>query len=109
MPKLATLKPRLTEARAARVPTMQPGSWRTSAMTSTDRGYDSAWRRRRALHLREEPLCRMCLVRGEAIPATVADHIVPHRGDAALFDGPIQSLCATCHSGAKAKDERAAG
>lgn len=41
----------------------------------------------------------------------VADHIRPHRGDAALFwdDGNLQCLCTGCHSSAKQKEERAGG
>lgn len=64
--------------------------------------YDRRWRQRRADQLRAHPLCRLCLeIRGEARPATVADHITPHRGDPVLFAGPLQSLCAPCHNGVK--------
>jgi hypothetical protein len=35
---------------------------------------------------------------GKVTPATVADHIEPHRGDPVKFAGPIQSLCLPCHS-----------
>jgi 5-methylcytosine-specific restriction protein A len=38
-------------------------------------------------------------------PATTADHIVPHRGDQALFRGPLQSLCTPCHSARKQAQE----
>jgi 5-methylcytosine-specific restriction enzyme A len=37
-------------------------------------------------------------VRAQVVLATVADHITPHRGDPELFKGPLQSLCASCHS-----------
>jgi hypothetical protein len=38
--------------------------------------------------------------------ATVADHVEPHRGNMDLFwHGPLQSLCATHHSGAKQSAE----
>lgn len=64
--------------------------------------YDRKWRKRRAKQLAEEPLCRICLaLYGRSVPATVADHITPHRGDPGLFAGPLQSLCATCHSSTK--------
>lgn len=38
----------------------------------------------------------------------VADHVVPHRGDATLFwdDGNLQCLCKTCHDSAKQAEER---
>lgn len=56
------------------------------------------WRRRRALHLRGEPLCRMCLERNVVTPATIADHIESHGGDWNKFRlGALQSLCKDCH------------
>lgn len=64
--------------------------------------YGHAWRKRRARQLQLHPLCRMCLdVDARATPATVADHIFPHRGDPVLFAGPLQSLCASCHNSRK--------
>src|SRR6266404_1730756 len=33
-----------------------------------------------AHQLRIEPLCRLCLEAGRVTPATVADHVTPHRG-----------------------------
>jgi hypothetical protein len=55
-------------------------------------------RKRRDFQLRQEPLCAMCLARGLIVPATVADHIRPHRGDWNEFrTGKLQSLCADCH------------
>ena len=70
--------------------------------------YNNArWRRRRARQLRAEPLCRLCReVLGRIRPAQVADHIEPHHGDPALFEGPLQSLCASCHSALKRQRER---
>jgi 5-methylcytosine-specific restriction enzyme A len=68
--------------------------------------YDRRWRKRRALQLTEHPLCRLCMdVRGRVTAATVADHVTPHRGDPVLFDGPLQSLCAACHSAWKQQQE----
>jgi len=59
------------------------------------------WRARRARQLAEHPLCAICQIFGRVTAATVADHIKPHRGDPVKFEGPLQSLCATCHSGLK--------
>lgn len=60
------------------------------------------WRARRKAQLASEPLCRMCGARGTLTAATVADHVVPHRGDYDLFwNGELQSLCASHHSSAK--------
>lgn len=39
-------------------------------------------------------------------PATVADHVEPHRGDPLKFwYGDLQSLCDECHSSAKQREE----
>jgi hypothetical protein len=41
----------------------------------------------------------MCLAKGKVEPATIADHIVPHKGQEQLFwFGELQSLCASHHS-----------
>lgn len=66
---------------------------------------NEAWRRRRRALLAAEPLCRYCQRMGRYTAATVADHITPHRGDPALFHGPLQPLCATCHSSVKARED----
>ena len=48
----------------------------------------------------------MCQEQGLITPATVCDHIEPHRGDVAAFwRGPFQSLCKTHHDGAKQQYE----
>lgn len=67
----------------------------------------TAWKRTRAYQLQVEPLCRYCLQVGRLTPATVADHIEPHRGDEIKFwNGELMSLCASCHSGTKQVQER---
>ena len=53
---------------------------------------------RRRHQLAKEPLCRLCLEAGRVTPATVADHVVPHKGDYRAFKlGELRSLCAECH------------
>jgi 5-methylcytosine-specific restriction enzyme A len=65
------------------------------------------WRRRARMQLRQHPLCCMCERAGKITPATVADHVEPHRGSAYLFwFGHLQSLCTAHHSGSKAEQER---
>lgn len=55
--------------------------------------YDTpSWRKRRSGQLAVYPLCARCGAR-----ATIADHI-NNVGAGASFDGPLQSLCFSCHS-----------
>jgi 5-methylcytosine-specific restriction endonuclease McrA len=64
--------------------------------------------RNRAKHqLKVEPFCRLCLKKGRATPAQIADPITPHRGDWNSFRlGELQSLCRQCHSSIKQSIER---
>jgi 5-methylcytosine-specific restriction protein A len=65
------------------------------------------WRKQSRYQLQLEPWCRFCAERGIAMPATIADHVEPHHGNpSAFWFGKLQSLCARCHSGAKAFAER---
>jgi 5-methylcytosine-specific restriction enzyme A len=66
------------------------------------------WHRLRLAQLRKEPFCKYCTDFGIDSPATVVDHIKPHRGDETLFFDPenLQSLCKTCHDSAKQRFEK---
>lgn len=76
--------------------------------TETRRLYWTArWRRRSKLQLDQHPLCAMCEAEGVIMPATISDHVVPHRGDVDLFwNGELQSLCKDHHDSAKQREER---
>ena len=65
------------------------------------------WRRLRRAQLAAHPFCRMCEAMGRTTPATIPDHITPHRGNPALFFDPdnLQSLCSPHHSSTKARIE----
>jgi hypothetical protein len=64
------------------------------------------WRKLRAAQIAAEPLCATCKSAGRITPATVCDHVTPHRGDEFRFwFGPFQSLCGPCHSSAKQREE----
>lgn len=74
------------------------------------RGYNTRWDKARATYLRSHPLCvwkddggRPC-----GKPATVVDHIQPHRGDQSLFwdESNWQPLCVSCHSSLKQRKEK---
>ncbi|HMR51207.1 MAG TPA: AAA family ATPase [Amaricoccus sp.] len=100
--------PRHAEAEAVR-------RWREADAARSHRPerkwyFTARWKRRRSMQLRVEPLCVHCLKLGRTTPATVADHVVPHRGNAALFwFGELQSLCDHHHNSAKQREERGAG
>jgi 5-methylcytosine-specific restriction protein A len=66
--------------------------------TSTQRGYDSRWRKARLAYLKRHPLCVLCLPR--PVPAEVVDHIRDHKGDKTLFwdVNNWRSLCTPCHN-----------
>ncbi|MCY1271609.1 hypothetical protein D9M68_223110 [compost metagenome] len=125
--RLPMLGSRLAPA-GSRTPIMQPGSWRTSAHTSAQRGYGYRWQKEREDHLREQPFCEYCLrehrisatsvaavilecaARGLTLPyGNVVDHRIPHRGDQTLFwdRANWQTLCGSHHSGAKQREENA--
>ena len=76
--------------------------------SATRRGYGPRWRRARAAYLARHPLCVPCREAGRLEPATVVDHIVPHRGDAVLFwnQANWQGLCKPCHDAKTAREGR---
>lgn len=68
-------------------------------LSSHKRGYDSRWRKAREGFLAKHPLCIQHKENGVVEPATVVDHIKPHRGNRELFwdRENWQPLCKTCH------------
>ena len=74
-------------------------SWRNDRRKTSERGYGWRWQQNRALFLQRHPLCCMCEHKGIVTPATVVDHIIPHRGDEELFwnEGNWQPLCKEHH------------
>ena len=68
--------------------------------SASARGYDGKWRKARSQFLRANPLCASCLAQGVTTPAIVVDHIIPHRGDMAIFWNVLnwQPLCAHHHN-----------
>lgn len=67
--------------------------------SAAKRGYDRRWMVARQLFLNQNPLCMKCMAEGHFEPATVVDHIIPHRGDEDLFWDKTnwQALCKKCH------------
>lgn len=72
-----------------------------SRLTSRQRGYTSKWDKARKAYLQKHPLCTICEYdEGRVIEARVVDHIIPHRGDMALFwdTDNWQPLCTPHHN-----------
>jgi 5-methylcytosine-specific restriction protein A len=64
------------------------------------------WKRLRLRQLSQHPLCAFCLAAGVIEPATICDHVEPHRGDEKMFwAGPFQSLCKPHHDATKRRAE----
>ncbi len=84
------------------------GPQTTQRATAAQRGYGAAWQKARAAYLRRHPVCKMCEQQGHLVPASVVDHINPHKGDRTLFwdSENWQSLCKTCHDSAKQSEDR---
>ncbi|WP_366923858.1 HNH endonuclease [Metallumcola ferriviriculae] len=67
--------------------------------SARERGYGNRWRKASKRFLKVNPLCKYCEKEGKLTPATVVDHIQPHRGDKTLFwdENNWQPLCKKCH------------
>ncbi|WP_425105475.1 HNH endonuclease [Ancylobacter sp.] len=49
------------------------------------RGYTAEWDRAAKAYLASHPLCLGCTAEGRLTPATLVDHVEPHRGDMTKF------------------------
>lgn len=76
-------------------------------LSASARGYDHKWRAFRLAFLASNPLCVYCLKDNRITPATVVDHIIPHKGDKVIFwqHGNHQALCKQCHDSTKKREE----
>ena len=66
------------------------------------------WKKLRLRQLRKHPYCQCPHHTRDKVKATVADHIIPHKGDTRLFwdSNNLQSLTAQCHDKFKQSAER---
>lgn len=71
--------------------------------SARERGYDTRWQKARAAWLAVHPLCVCCRANGIAHPASVLDHIEPHKGDRQKFWDSTnwQGLCEWCDKNLK--------
>jgi shikimate kinase/5-methylcytosine-specific restriction endonuclease McrA len=73
--------------------------------------YNYTWRKARNRYIAEHPMCVMCQAQGKLTPATVVDHITPHKGNDTLFWDVAnwQSLCKRHHDRDKRRIENRMG
>lgn len=69
--------------------------------------YDRDWRRESKIYLAEHPWCTECMKKEDYTPATVVDHIKPHRGNRGQFwdKANWQGLCKHHHDQKTARGE----
>lgn len=53
--------------------------------SAASRGYDGKWVKERKGYLFAHPLCLGCHAVGDIEPATIVDHVEPHKGDLKQF------------------------
>ena len=72
---------------------------RTSQGKEAQKLYNYRWKKSRANYLKSYPICRSCEEKGLSEPATLIDHIIPHKGNYDLFwdMDNWQPLCKRCH------------
>lgn len=82
-------------------------SYHKERKSARERGYNTRWDKARKSYLKKHPLCVECEKEGRYIPATVVDHIIPHRGDQKLFwdTSNWQPLCKHHHDMKTARGE----
>jgi 5-methylcytosine-specific restriction protein A len=90
-----------------RVAPKTPAPVRPKRSTAGHPGHTARWQKCRAIFLRANPLCVACMPRGRLTPASVVDHVTPHKGDGRLFwdESNWQALCKPCHDAKTAKTD----
>jgi 5-methylcytosine-specific restriction enzyme A len=90
--------------RERRLPALVVQQKRTSARV---RGYTWRWEKARAAFLARRPLCAHCEREHRFTPATVVDHVEPHRGNDELFWDQTnwQPLCKPHHDAKTARED----
>lgn len=71
----------------------------THAQTTTQRGYDHAWRKLSEYKRTIDPLCELCEQAGKVTPATEVHHIRPiaDAPELRLEPSNLMSTCTPCH------------
>lgn len=93
---------------------------RRTTKWSRDRSHDEArgpqpwrlwyrsqrWREKALAQFAAHSLCSRCSTDHRPVAASVANHVIPHKGNETLFwEGELESVCAPCHDGAIRSEE----
>lgn len=74
--------------------------------SAAERGYDSRWRKVRAIKMATTPLCERCEKQGRTRAGDMVHHIQPlNEGGARLDMDNLQTLCNPCHAAIHAEHE----
>lgn len=103
-PQVSNLAPAVQMARPREAESVRTATAPWRAWYKTARWQRLRWQ----VLVRDLFTCAMCGRVEAETRRLVADHVVPHRGDEALFwaEANLQCLCAPCHDGAKQRIER---
>ena len=76
-------------------------------LSAAKRGYGARWQKYRGFYLASHPLCVQCEKENRTEPATVVDHITPHKGNMVSFWDCTnhQGLCKRHHDQKTAKED----
>lgn len=74
---------------------------------STERGYNAAWQRFRAVYLKSHPLCCDCLEADRVTVATDIHHVLKlaQRPELKYEASNLRALCKACHDARTARGE----
>ena len=103
-PRIGTQKPRLGVSITNEV---QPAERRDRTQAWRAWYKTARWQKLRwSILVRDLFTCAKCKAIKADTSQLVCDHIERHQGnEAAFWSGPFQTLCASCHSGAKQREE----
>lgn len=92
--------PNLTSGRYCQADQHLTKQWDQQRGSAAQRGYGSKWQKASKAYLAKHPWCAECLRAGRHTPATLVDHVTPHRGDMKVFwdSSRWQSMCDYDHN-----------
>jgi 5-methylcytosine-specific restriction endonuclease McrA len=104
---MPTLPPSFRTEAQARASQQAKAEYEARRGSARERCYDTVWDKASRGHRRSHPLCLGCQAVGRVTAAELTDHVVPHKGDQAIFWNRSlwQSACRWHHDVVKQKLE----